>query len=76
MLQTWYDPRLVHETRTKVLPYLNAIHHLSNIWMPPEINSRGSSVESIQVYPNGTVISTSRSLHTYHSLQDLIKLNF
>ena len=59
LVERWYDPRLIHENRNKDLPYLNAIHHKSDIWSPPKINAE-SSIESIEVYPNGTVISVSR----------------
>jgi len=59
MIQRWYDPRLIHENRNRAQAYLNGIHHLTNIWLPPKISSE-NIVESIEVYPNGTVICTSR----------------
>lgn len=59
MMQRWFDARLIHENRNRGLPYLNAMYHSIDIWMPPKISSE-STIESIEVYPNGTVICISR----------------
>ena len=59
MMQRWFDARLIHENRNRGLPYLNGLYHSIDIWMPPKISSE-STIESIEVYPNGTVICISR----------------
>ena len=62
-MQRWFDARLIHENRNRGLPYLNGLYHSIDIWMPPKISSE-STIESIEVYPNGTVICISRYVHT------------
>lgn len=64
MALRWFDPRLIHEDRrgTKT-PYLNAIHHFNNIWMPilsyrsPEALK---GTDALEIYPNGTVMAIMR----------------